>query len=266
MEEHHEEWANDLRGLAKGANPTIAEATERVIQDLKERADWDAEHPEEAAARLEGEKALERERERRGLAERSVRAGVPKRAFLDATRGRFELHPTVATWVARQGREDSPWFYLAGGTGSGKTTTAARAWLELSRRGIHAAFVNARALQQAWDGGTNYGTKDRQTKAEAIAPYKSAPVLFLDGLGEEFTSRSFVACLFDLIGHRSDNLLPMFITSQHSFNDYRARMFEKTQDREMCAAITSRIVGGMGGEGGCLDNFLALDAPDHRAA
>lgn len=192
-------------------------------------------------------------------------AGVP-RMFAELALSGVPMDSRLSAWVPKVRDTPAPWFYIGGGTGAGKTTQAAAACLAMVRQGTRPRFVNARRLKQEWDAGGLYGTASRPTKAEAIEPYKSAPVLVLDGLGEERTDRAFCECLFDLIDRRYTELRPTLITSQFGMSDYRDRMEAAGGDREAAHAVASRIAGSMGGLAGLADNLLVLDCEDRRQA
>lgn len=192
-------------------------------------------------------------------------AGVP-RMFAELALSGVECPESLASWAAKAAGGSAPWFYVGGGTGAGKTTLAGAACLAMLRRGGKPRFVNARRLKQEWDAGGLYGTASRPTKAEAIEPYKAAPVLILDGLGEERTDRAFCECLFDLMDRRYTELRPTLITSQFGLSDYRDRMERAGCDGESAHAIASRIGGAMGGLAGLAENLLVLDGRDRRTA
>lgn len=192
-------------------------------------------------------------------------AGVPK-LFANYALSGIEPEPKLATWCKAAANGSGAWFYIGGGTGAGKTTQAACAALSLLHGRTRPKFVNARALKQAWNAGGLYGTASRPTKAEAIADYKSASVLLLDGLGEEDTDRAFVDCLFDLIDHRHVEALPTLITSQLGLSEYRDRMARACGDEQAAYAIASRIGGNMGGAAGYADNLLVMGGEDRRTA
>lgn len=192
-------------------------------------------------------------------------AGVPRR-FAEVALGGIACPEKLGAWAASAATGKADWFYIGGGTGAGKTTLAATACLALVRRGVRPRFVNARVLKQLWDGGGLYGTPSRPTKTEAIARYKTAPVLVLDGLGEEATDKGFCQCLFDLIDHRYTELLPTLITSQFGLKEYRDRLLEASGDREGAWAIASRIGGSMGGAAKFESNYLVLGNGDRRTA
>ncbi len=190
-------------------------------------------------------------------------AGVPRR-FAELALSGVALPERLEAWASDAAKGSAPWFYVGGGTGAGKTTLAGAACLAMVRRGARPRFVNARMLKQEWDAGGLYGTASRPTKAEAIEPYKAAPVLVLDGLGEERTDKAFCDCLFDLIDRRYTELRPTLITSQFGMSDYRNRMERAGGDREAAYAVASRVAGAMGGLAGCADNLLVLDCADRR--
>lgn len=191
----------------------------------------------------------EAEREARAAGEFKARqalraAGVPEyfRTVLD--RLAIEPPPQVARWAEGFEGKGTPWLWVTGGTGAGKTTAACWALREVAGRAGAAKFLTARELKAEWDGGSLFG---EDSKHDRLAPYERCGLLVLDGLGEESTGTSFIDALFDLVDSRYNAMLPTVVTSQHGLKEYRDMLARADDKPSRAAAIASRVYGAMGG-------------------
>lgn len=125
---------------------------------------------------------------------------------------------------------------LRGATGRGKTT-AACAMLSAHLRNRLGRFTTMNDLlhrvRSAYSSGEN--------AEEVFDVYCGTSLLVLDDLGKENVSADSITRLFELLDARINNKRPTIVTTQFQNNELLKRYRGKVDDREMIAAVLSRL-------------------------
>lgn len=141
----------------------------------------------------------------------------------------------------------SPWLYLTGCMGSGKTYRAcqiAKAWIVKGAQSAgggrfwtfpRARFTTAQDYLETIKAG--YGSRDDHDVADQI---RNSRFLVLDDLGQEVPSKWAVAEIYRLINHRYNEQLPTVITSQYPRSAI-ARKLAEQGGKEQALSIASRL-------------------------
>ena len=125
---------------------------------------------------------------------------------------------------------------LRGATGRGKTT-AACAMLSAHLRNKLGRFTTMNDLLHRVRGAYSNG----ENAEEVFGVYRGTPLLVLDDLGKENVSADSITRLFELLDARINNKRPTIVTTQFQNNELLKRYRGKVDDREMIAAVLSRL-------------------------
>lgn len=125
---------------------------------------------------------------------------------------------------------------LRGATGRGKTT-AACAMLSAHLRNKLGRFTTMNDLLHRVRGAYSNG----ENAEEVFGVYCGTPLLVLDDLGKENVSADSITRLFELLDARINNKRPTIVTTQFQNNELLKRYRGKVDDREMIAAVLSRL-------------------------
>lgn len=80
-----------------------------------------------------------------------------------------------------------------------------------------------------------------ENSEEVFGIYRGTPLLVLDDLGKENVSADSITRLFELLDARINNKRPTIVTTQFQNNELLKRYRGKVDDREMIAAVLSRL-------------------------
>lgn len=125
---------------------------------------------------------------------------------------------------------------LRGATGRGKTT-AACAMLSAHLQNELGRFTTMNDLLHRVRGAYSSG----ENAEEVFGIYRGTPLLVLDDLGKENVSVDSITRLFELLDARINNKRPTIVTTQFQNNELLKRYRGKVDDREMIAAVLSRL-------------------------
>lgn len=125
---------------------------------------------------------------------------------------------------------------LRGATGRGKTT-AACAMLSAHLRNKLGRFTTMNDLLHRVRGAYSSG----ENAEEVFGVYCGTSLLVLDDLGKENVSADSITRLFELLDARINNKRPTIVTTQFQNNELLKRYRGKVDDREMIAAVLSRL-------------------------
>lgn len=125
---------------------------------------------------------------------------------------------------------------LRGATGRGKTT-AACAMLSAHLRNKLGRFTTMNDLLHRVRGAYSNG----ENAEEVFGVYCGTSLLVLDDLGKENVSADSITRLFELLDSRINNKRPTIVTTQFQNNELLKRYRGKVDDREMIAAVLSRL-------------------------
>lgn len=125
---------------------------------------------------------------------------------------------------------------LRGATGRGKTT-AACAMLSAHLQNGLGRFTTMNNLLHRVRGAYSSG----ENPEEVFGIYCGTPLLVLDDLGKENVSADSITRLFELLDARINNKRPTIVTTQFQNNELLKRYRNKVDDREMIAAVLSRL-------------------------
>lgn len=125
---------------------------------------------------------------------------------------------------------------LRGATGRGKTT-AACAMLSAHLRNKLGRFTTMNDLLHRVRGAYSSG----ENAEEVFGIYCGTSLLVLDDLGKENVSADSITRLFELLDARINNKRPTIVTTQFQNNELLKRYRGKVDDREMIAAVLSRL-------------------------
>ena len=101
------------------------------------------------------------------------------------------------------------WIWYARGDADGAAATATAAAMTSHER---AAFVSAREIATAWNGGELYGPK---SKAHTVDPYRDSPVLIIADVGAS-RMREETDALLELLGDRRRHKRATLFASTHT--------------------------------------------------
>lgn len=125
---------------------------------------------------------------------------------------------------------------LRGATGRGKTTAACAMLSEHLKNGL-GSFTTMNDLLHRVRGAYSSG----ENSEEVFGIYRGTPLLVLDDLGKENVSADSITRLFELLDARINNKRPTIVTTQFQNNELLKRYRGKVDDREMIAAVLSRL-------------------------
>lgn len=125
---------------------------------------------------------------------------------------------------------------LRGATGRGKTT-AACAMLSAHLQNALGTFATMNDILHRVRGAYSSG----ENAEEVFGIYRGTPLLVLDDLGKENVSEDSITRLFELLDARINNKRPTIVTTQFQNNELLKRYRGKVDDREMIAAVLSRL-------------------------
>lgn len=125
---------------------------------------------------------------------------------------------------------------LRGATGRGKTT-AACAMLSVHLQNALGTFATMNDILHRVRGAYSSG----ENAEEVFGIYRGTPLLVLDDLGKENVSADSITRLFELLDARINNKRPTIVTTQFQNNELLKRYRGKVDDREMIAAVLSRL-------------------------
>lgn len=193
-------------------------------------AEWQALSEDEKEARRRAANATDARTAAAKHAERVKLSRIP-RAFQDAAladdtqRTLSELESGKLIGVV-----------LRGATGRGKTT-AACAMLSAHLQNELGRFTTMNDLLHRVRGAYSSG----ENAEEVFGIYRGTPLLVLDDLGKENVSVDSITRLFELLDARINNKRPTIVTTQFQNNELLKRYRGKVDDREMIAAVLSRL-------------------------
>ena len=193
-------------------------------------AEWQALSEDEKEARRRAANATDARTAAAKHAERVKLSRIP-RAFQDAAladdtqRTLSELESGKLIGVV-----------LRGATGRGKTT-AACAMLSAHLQNELGRFTTMNDLLHRVRGAYSSG----ENAEEVFGIYRGTPLLVLDDLGKENVSADSITRLFELLDARINNKRPTIVTTQFQNNELLKRYRGKVDDREMIAAVLSRL-------------------------
>lgn len=126
--------------------------------------------------------------------------------------------------------------YLHGPSGSGKTYLLAALCNDLALKNKRIAFVD---VNRRFNELREYSLRNRPRFERSMDVLKTAPILVLDGFGNEFRSDTVRdVILLPLIEYRSKNRLPTFFTSEYSLFEIET-LYSKTHAD---ALVAKRLV------------------------
>lgn len=184
-------------------------------------------------------------------AERAEAAGFPA-VTVDAMGYLTRPMPeAVREWAAAYHGTGTPWLWLMGPTGRGKTCAAAWAVVEVMRRmdagelaRSSARFVRADKLTGLYSSARLYG---EGSKTDVIEDVAGAGLLVLDDLGSEVRGAVPFEAVGLVLGERLDAMAPTVITTQYGAGEFMDRMAERKADRHDVAATLGRVCEALAG-------------------
>lgn len=193
-------------------------------------AEWQALSDEEKEASRRAINAKDTRAAAAKHAERVKQAQIP-RAFQDAA-----LADDTSQTLSELESGKLIGVVLRGATGRGKTT-AACAMLSAHLKNGLGSFTTMNDLLHRVRGAYSSG----ENAEEVFGIYRGTPLLVLDDLGKENVSADSITRLFELLDARINNKRPTIVTTQFQNNELLKRYRSKVDDREMIAAVLSRL-------------------------
>ena len=141
-------------------------------------------------------------------------------------------------YINRETRR-KPSLFISGDLGTGKTHLAAAMANEIIENGRPVKYATFTQMTQEIRAA--FYSESKETEAEAVRKYKTAPLLFLDDLGKEKATEWSLAKLFELIDSRYSNGLPTVITSNYTLDQLADKLTPPGSDKTTAEAIIDRL-------------------------
>ena len=135
----------------------------------------------------------------------------------------------------------SPWLYLYGNCGTGKTHLATGITRELLLKGRQVLFTSGSGL--CLDIKNAFKNNDRITEQEAIQPYLSCEFLVMDDIGGENPTEWDKKTIGYIINERDSQLKSAIITSNFSLDELADHIGQRTASRIAGMSQIIRIQG-----------------------
>ena len=129
--------------------------------------------------------------------------------------------------------------YLHGPSGSGKTYLLAALCNDLALKNKQIAFID---VNRRFNELREYSLRDRPRFERSLDVLKTAPILVLDGFGNEFRSDTVRdVILLPLIEYRSKNRLPTLFTSEYSLFEIETLYSKSRADALVARRLVNHI-------------------------
>ncbi len=126
--------------------------------------------------------------------------------------------------------DGKPFVVLLGGSGTGKSVTAAELLERTARKtGKVPVWINCAELML--EIRATFDQRSKETEAEIVKRHYKLPLLCLDDLAAEKVSDFSVSTLYIIINHRGEYNLPTIITSNLTLPQISEQLGERIADR-----------------------------------
>ena len=195
------------------------------------------------------------ERRERTPEERLESAGFPA-VTVDALGYLTRPMPdAVREWAEGYRGRGTPWLWVKGATGRGKTCAAAWAAAEVMRRmdagevrPSSVTFVQADRLTELYGEAPRFRDgKSARTKLDTIGDVSGAGLLVLDDLGSEVRFRVPFEAVGHVIKDRHDAMLPTIVTTQYGATDFMGKWLGRGATEEDAEATVGRMLAALAG-------------------
>lgn len=162
------------------------------------------------------------------------------------------ISPLVKAWVEGYGGKGTSSLWISGGSGVGKSTTAAWAVQEIVKASENplslvngCKFVTVSDLVHGtWMGSGLYGEGN---KWRLIEPLTTCPLLVLDDLGSCVRQgREECAVVREVVDKRWGNMLPVIFTTQYGLEEYCDSLVRAGADIHDTTSMARRILASLG--------------------
>lgn len=189
------------------------------------------------------------------LEEKLVKAGVPEVVIKVMVSEGFDecrIPLAVKKWVGGYSGKGTSSLWLSGGSGVGKSTTAAWAVQEIVKASENplslvngCKFVTVSDLVHGtWMGSGLYGEGN---KWRLIEPLTTCPLLVLDDLGSCVRQgREECAVVREVVDKRWGNMLPVIFTTQYGLEEYCDSLVRAGADIHDTTSMARRILASLG--------------------
>ena len=157
----------------------------------------------------------------------------------------------VMEWARAFHGVKSPWLWLMGPTGRGKTVSAACAVAEVARRmdagevpRCDVAFVRADHLTGEYSSVGFYGADSKYRFVQRVS---SVGLLVLDDLGSEARGAVPFEAVGGVLGQRLDDMTPTIVTTQYGASEFMERMVGRGADRRDTESTLGRVCDALAG-------------------
>ena len=191
----------------------------------------------------------------RGIVAVASEAGFPAEVLNVLPNLSRPVPERILEWGRGFHGEGTPWLWLTGGTGAGKTCAAAVAAYEAARHAGEGealkpgdiVFVSARELTEIVDCCGKYRDQTgRPTKYEARQKWERAGLLVLDDLGLERHAATSWDTLSQVYRARAEAMLPTITTCPYSGGRWFA-MYRGIADAHEAKSLAGRIAYALRG-------------------
>lgn len=211
--------------------------------------EWD-EHPENAS--LEYRKKFlgqSTEKPTKSATEVLEEAGFYRTTIDDVQRTQRPISGTAKAYVGEFEGIGSPWIWIMGRAGVGKTLTAA--WVAAQgylRVGIAPTYIAAQEMTERVNSCGNYrGSDGHATKYEVRRKWQDAEWLVIDGLGMERCNNPSFETLSKVIENRAARKLPTILISRYSPMEWLIRYQNRGLDGQEISRQRRMLVNALGG-------------------
>lgn len=188
------------------------------------------------------------------LEEKLAKAGVPEVVIKVMASEIFDesrISPLVKIWVEEYAGKGTPSLLISGGSGVGKSTTAAWAVkeiIEASEDPVSLAdgckfMAVSDLVHGTWMGSGLYGEGN---KWRLIEPLATCPLLVLDDLGScVLQGREECAVVRELVDGRWGRMLPTIYTTQYGLSEYCGSLEKAGADIHDTTSMANRIIASL---------------------
>lgn len=159
--------------------------------------------------------------------------------------GQTELYATLLKYAklfqdGKMYRKDPNGIYLCGKIGTGKTHIISALTNTLLASGYECRKTTPIEMMRQ----IRIGEHEHAPLNRALEKYKTCDFLIIDDFGKDKPTEYSTKTMFEIINYRSDNILPVLITSNYTIREIPKRMTPEGVDMTLGTSIADRLFQG----------------------